>query len=150
MSKFEEYANKYQHVKMERRDAILQFTLHTNGGPVIWDFQAHSDTAHALGDVARDRDNKVIILTGSGDDFIAELLWSQWPTRFVFGGEQHPQEVIACRLLSPSRDNRLNERIKGVHDTTKLSRTRRWQTGSCRHSPPYTSQRNSIRSSRRP
>jgi hypothetical protein len=34
-------------------------------GPVIWDFQAHSDTAHALGDVARDRDNKAIILTGS-------------------------------------------------------------------------------------
>ena len=52
MSKFEEYANKYKHVKMERRDGILQFTLHTNGGPVIWDFQAHSDTAHALGDVA--------------------------------------------------------------------------------------------------
>jgi enoyl-CoA hydratase/carnithine racemase len=72
MSKFEEYANKYKHVKMERRDGILQFTLHTNGGPVIWDFQAHSDTAHALGDVARDRDNKVIILTGSGDNFIAE------------------------------------------------------------------------------
>ena len=45
MSKFEEYANKYKHVKMERRDGILQFTLHTNGGPVIWDFQAHSDTA---------------------------------------------------------------------------------------------------------
>ena len=32
MSKFEEYANKYKHVKMERRDGILQFTLHTNGG----------------------------------------------------------------------------------------------------------------------
>jgi hypothetical protein len=56
MSKFEEYANKYKHVKMERRDGILQFTLHTNGGPVIWDSQAHSDTIHALGDVARDRD----------------------------------------------------------------------------------------------
>ena len=72
MSNFEEYANKYKHVKMERRDGILQFMLHTNGGPVIWDFQAHSDTAHAFGDVARDRDNKVIILTGSGDAFIAE------------------------------------------------------------------------------
>src|ERR1700682_4608678 len=71
MSKFEEYANKYKNVKMESRDGILQFTLHTNGGPVIWDFQAHSDTAHALGDVARDRDNKFIILTGPGDDFIA-------------------------------------------------------------------------------
>src|SRR5260370_25408610 len=72
MSKFEEYANKYKHVKMERRDGILKFSLHTNGGPVIWDFQAHSATAHALGDVARNRDTKVIILNGSGDYFIGE------------------------------------------------------------------------------
>src|SRR5260221_14069437 len=72
MSKFEEYANKYKHVRMERRDGILQFTLHTNGGPVIWDFQAHNDNAHALGGVPRARNNKVVILTGSGENFIAE------------------------------------------------------------------------------
>jgi hypothetical protein len=34
MSKFEEYANKYKHIKMERRDGILQFTIHNNGRPV--------------------------------------------------------------------------------------------------------------------
>ena len=72
MSKFEEYANAYKHIKMERRDGILQFTIHSNGGPVIWNFESHSDTAHALGDVARDRDNKVVILTGAGGTFIAE------------------------------------------------------------------------------
>ena len=27
----DEYANKYQRVRMERRDGILQITLHTNG-----------------------------------------------------------------------------------------------------------------------
>jgi 6-oxocamphor hydrolase len=72
MSKLEEYANKYKHVRLERRDGILQFTLHSNGGPVIWDFEAHHETAHALGDVARDRENKVVIITGAGDNFIAE------------------------------------------------------------------------------
>lgn len=72
MSKFEQYANKYQHVRMERRDGILQMTLHRDGGSVIWDFESHSETAHALGDVARDRENRAVIITGAGADFIAE------------------------------------------------------------------------------
>lgn len=72
MSKFDDYANKYKHVRMERRDGILQMTLHRNNGSVIWDFEAHSETAHALGDVARDRENRAVIITGAGNDFIAE------------------------------------------------------------------------------
>ncbi|MGO9263531.1 MAG: enoyl-CoA hydratase/isomerase family protein [Candidatus Binataceae bacterium] len=72
MSKFDEYANKYKHVRMERRDGILQMTLHRNNGSVIWDFESHSETAHALGDVARDRENRAVIITGAGNDFIAE------------------------------------------------------------------------------
>jgi enoyl-CoA hydratase/carnithine racemase len=72
MSKFDEYANKYKHVKMDRRDGILQLTLHNNGGPVIWNFDSHHETAHALGDVARDRENKVVIITGAADVFIAD------------------------------------------------------------------------------
>src|SRR5712664_1611562 len=72
MSTFEEYSNKYKHVKMERRDGILQLTLHNNGGPVIWNFDSHHETAHALGDVARDRENKVVIITGAADVFIAD------------------------------------------------------------------------------
>lgn len=57
---------------MERRDGILQMTLHRNNGSVIWDFESHSETAHALGDIARDRENRAVIITGAGDDFIAE------------------------------------------------------------------------------
>src|ERR1700730_16143395 len=72
MSNFEKYSNKYKHVKMERRDGILQLTLHNNGGPVIWNFDSHHETAHALGDVARDRENKVVIITGAADVFIAD------------------------------------------------------------------------------
>jgi enoyl-CoA hydratase/carnithine racemase len=72
VSKFEEYANKYKNIRMERRDGILQFTLHRNNGSVIWDFESHSETAHALGDVARDRENRAVIITGAGNDFIAE------------------------------------------------------------------------------
>ena len=31
MSRLEDYANKYQTVRFERRDGILQVTLHTEG-----------------------------------------------------------------------------------------------------------------------
>jgi enoyl-CoA hydratase/carnithine racemase len=72
VSKFEEYATKYKNIRMERRDGILQFTLHRDNGSVIWDFESHSETAHALSDVARDRENRAVIITGAGDDFIAE------------------------------------------------------------------------------
>jgi enoyl-CoA hydratase/carnithine racemase len=71
MSKFEEYSNKFKNVRMERRDGILQFTLHRNNGPVVWDFDSHHETAHALGEVARDRDNRAVILTATGNEFIA-------------------------------------------------------------------------------
>jgi enoyl-CoA hydratase/carnithine racemase len=30
---------------------------------------------HAFGEVARDRENKAVIITGTGDDFIADALW---------------------------------------------------------------------------
>ena len=32
MSRLEDYANKYQCVRFERRDGILQMTLHTEAG----------------------------------------------------------------------------------------------------------------------
>ena len=30
------YADKYSHVKFERRNGILQMTLHTDNGPLQW------------------------------------------------------------------------------------------------------------------
>jgi hypothetical protein len=38
MSSFEEYWNKYQSARMERRNGILEVTLHTDGQSLRWDF----------------------------------------------------------------------------------------------------------------
>jgi hypothetical protein len=35
MSKFEDYANKYRTIRMERRNGILQMTLHPDGGKAV-------------------------------------------------------------------------------------------------------------------
>lgn len=70
MSTFDDYANKYQHLRMERSDGILQITMHSEGGTLRWGGGPHGEFGAAFRDIAADRDNRVIILTGTGDHFI--------------------------------------------------------------------------------
>lgn len=69
MAKLEEYANKYQTIRMERRDGILQMTFHTEGGPLQWGLLPHGEFAQAFREVGSDPENKVIIMTGTGEMF---------------------------------------------------------------------------------
>src|SRR6202162_643614 len=69
MTKFEDYANKYQTVRFERRGGILQMTLHTEGQSLQWGFLPHGELPEAFYDVGADRENKVVILTGTGAEF---------------------------------------------------------------------------------
>src|SRR3954469_19464964 len=84
MSRLEDYANKYQSVRFERRDGILLMTLHTDGGSLRWGFGPHSELPEAFHDIGGDRDNKVVILTGTGDEFSGPRATpgtSSFPTR---------------------------------------------------------------------
>lgn len=69
MSTLQQYAGKYQNIRMERRDGILQMTFHTNGGPLQWGGGPHEEFPRAFADVGADPDNRVIILTGTGEAF---------------------------------------------------------------------------------
>ena len=71
MKSFEEYGNKYETVRMERRNGIIQVTFHTNGGTMICGEQSHLEVEYAFADVGSDPDNKVVILTGTGDGFMS-------------------------------------------------------------------------------
>ncbi len=73
MARFEEYATKYQDIRMQRRNGILEVTFHTKGGPLQWNESAHREFAYAFTDIGADPDNKVVILTGTGDVFCAEV-----------------------------------------------------------------------------
>ncbi len=66
MSSLEEYANKYQTARVERRDGILQVTLHTDGQSLRWGFLPHGELPELFHDIGADRENKVVILTGTG------------------------------------------------------------------------------------
>jgi|TARA_B100000315_G_scaffold255568_1_gene299229 enoyl-CoA hydratase/carnithine racemase len=67
--KFEEYSQKYQSVRMERTDGILQITLHTNGGTLQWSMGPHHELPQAFHDIGSDPGNRVVIMTGAGEAF---------------------------------------------------------------------------------
>ncbi len=73
MRAFEEYRDRYPNLRLERRDGILQVTLHTEGGPFVLSRRAHTDMGTAWLDIAQDRENRVVILTATGDEFCTQL-----------------------------------------------------------------------------
>lgn len=76
MAHFEEYATRYSHIRMERRNGILLMTLHSDGGSLKWGAgpgSAHHELSRCFADVGSDPDNKVVILTGTGESFNAEF-----------------------------------------------------------------------------
>jgi enoyl-CoA hydratase/carnithine racemase len=71
--RFDDYATKYSQVKMERRDGILQLTLHSSNAEFKWSALPHEELSYAFYDVARDHENRCIIITGTGNVFCAEM-----------------------------------------------------------------------------
>jgi enoyl-CoA hydratase/carnithine racemase len=71
--RYDEYANRYPHVAMRRVDGILELRLHSDDGPLVWGDEPHEELGHCFDEIGRDRDNRVVILTGTGDRFIAKL-----------------------------------------------------------------------------
>jgi len=69
MASLDQYADKYQSIRMERQQGILQMTFHTNGGALQWGAGPHSEFPQAFADVGSDPENRIVIMTGSGDAF---------------------------------------------------------------------------------
>lgn len=66
---FADYAERFQTIRMRREDGILEVTLHTDGGSLRWGRLPHHELQEAFLEIGRDRENHVVILTGTGDDF---------------------------------------------------------------------------------
>lgn len=72
------YFDRYPTIHFERDDqGILLMRFHSNGGPVVYSSQHHSDWCSAFHEVGADRGNKVVIITGTGDAFINEFGWDK-------------------------------------------------------------------------
>ena len=78
MIELESYREKYLCARLSRDDGILEVTLHTDGGPLVLDATMHSELPLLFSDIGNDPDTKVVILTGTGDTFCAEMAAGDW------------------------------------------------------------------------
>lgn len=67
---FDDYSTRYDCARMRRIDGILEITLHTDNGSLAWGASTKTELTYMLADVGNDADNRVIILTGTGESFI--------------------------------------------------------------------------------
>jgi enoyl-CoA hydratase/carnithine racemase len=73
LASFDQYSVAYRHVRMKRTDGVIELTLHSDGGSLVWGDAPHTELGYCFADVAADPDNRVVVLSGAGSDFIAEL-----------------------------------------------------------------------------
>src|ERR1700757_4089639 len=73
--KFEDYQDRFKdHFKLERRaDGVLLAQAHTLGGSIQLSVENHRALGQLLKTIGADPDNELLILTGSGEHFMAAL-----------------------------------------------------------------------------
>jgi enoyl-CoA hydratase/carnithine racemase len=68
---FDSYAQKYsRYFQIRREDGIIELRMHTDGGPARFDFAVHNAWAQAWQEVGNDPDNEVLIITGTGGQWL--------------------------------------------------------------------------------
>jgi len=70
---FNRYYDKYENVRMKREDGILEVALHTRGGPLVFNGYVHEALVGAFRDIGDDPENHVVILSGTGNEFCAQI-----------------------------------------------------------------------------
>ncbi len=72
------YFSRYEQLHMQRDEhGILEVRLHTRGGPCLFGPRTHEHMVDAFYDISRDADTRVMILTGTGESWIAAFDDSQ-------------------------------------------------------------------------
>src|ERR1700684_4283784 len=73
------YFTGYRNLKLTRdAEGVLVVQLHSNGGPLTFTAQAHTEVVDAFYRISQDRANKIVILTGAAGDFIIGVDWGSF------------------------------------------------------------------------
>ena len=73
------YFTAYRSVKLTRDTwGVLVLEFHSNGGPLTFTASDHTDFVDAFYRISQDRENKIVILTGTGGEFIAGIDFSSF------------------------------------------------------------------------
>lgn len=72
--RLERYRDRYSNIRLSRDEqGVLLMELHTNGGPFVWSAPAHDELGYCFTDIGADRDNKVVVMTGTGDTWCENI-----------------------------------------------------------------------------
>jgi len=73
------YLTAYGNLKLTRdAEGVLVVQFHSNGGPLTFTAEAHTEVVDAFYRISQDRANKIVILTGAGGDFMIGVDWSSF------------------------------------------------------------------------
>src|SRR5580700_139298 len=65
------YFTAYRSIKLTRdTEGVLVGEFHSNGGPLTFTASDHTDFVECFYRISQDRENKIVILTGAGGEFI--------------------------------------------------------------------------------
>src|SRR5580700_5312136 len=74
MSRFDAYRDSFPNARLTRsKTGVLEVALHTNGGTLAFNGYTHEQFVDLFHAVGSDRDNRVVILTGSGSAFMETI-----------------------------------------------------------------------------
>ncbi|MEN2739562.1 enoyl-CoA hydratase/isomerase family protein [Microbacterium sp. X-17] len=69
-----DYVDRYPTVHIERDETgVLLLRLHKEGGPFLWDERTHHDLGELFEYINGDYENKVVVLTGTGDSYTSAV-----------------------------------------------------------------------------
>lgn len=89
--KFDDYRDAYENIELTRADnGVLTARFHTDGDSFVWSGPAHEELAYCFGDIAADKANSVVILTGTGDNYCAAID----PASFALGNAHEWDGII--------------------------------------------------------
>ncbi|NPU12656.1 enoyl-CoA hydratase/isomerase family protein [Bradyrhizobium sp. 83012] len=71
MANFKTYRDAFPNARLTRKDnGVLEVALHTNGGKLVFNGHTHEQFVDLFHHIGEDRDNRAVILTGTGDAFM--------------------------------------------------------------------------------
>ena len=71
MAHFTTYRDRFANARLARSPSgVLQVTLHSDGGKLVFDGHTHAQFVELFHEIGSDPDNRVVILTGTGDAFM--------------------------------------------------------------------------------
>jgi enoyl-CoA hydratase/carnithine racemase len=132
-----EYRDRFAHVAIRREEGIIELRLHTDGGPLMWGDGPHSELGACFDLVGQDRENRVVIITGTGDRFmtridsswVGQMTPAKWD-RIYYNGKRLLANLLNIEVPVIAAVNgpaRVHAEIAVLSDITLASETAEFQ-----------------------